>query len=200
MLSWCSVPRCSATALAASRSGESSSPTAKVLSFWPRSSYQRAAMAATRLESRPPERKTPTGTSLIICRFTVLIRRLWTSSRMASGMGAPGFEGLQYLLVVVHLAVADEVEALIRRRERLPAPLDVHDGEAPVAQGVAGDLDEAVVVGAAVGYAPHHAPHVFGFYAAVSANDSAHVSLRALISGRGTLQHTIGSIATCCNR
>jgi hypothetical protein len=36
-----------------------------------------------------------------------------------------------------------------------------------------------------VGYAPHHAPHILGFYAAVSANDPAHVSLRALISGRG---------------
>src|SRR5918998_951177 len=102
-----------------------------------------------------------------------------------AGGHRPVLEGLQYLLMVIHLAVADEVETLIRRPERLLAPLDVHDGEPPVAQGVAGDLDEAFVVAAAMGYAPHHAPHVFGFYAAVSTNYPAHVSLRALISGRG---------------
>src|SRR5215218_4313190 len=55
--------------------------------------YQRAAMAATRLESRPPERKTPTGTSPIICLLTVLMSRSRTWRRISCGMVAPGSAG-----------------------------------------------------------------------------------------------------------
>src|SRR5829696_1747154 len=90
MLSWCSVSRYSATAQAALRSGESWRPTAKVLSLSPRSLYHRAAMAATRLESSPPERKTPTGTSPIIWPSTVAMSFSRTSRRISAGGSDPG--------------------------------------------------------------------------------------------------------------
>ena len=82
--------------------------------------------------------------------------------------------------MVVDLAVADEEEALFGRGEGLFAAVYVHDGEAPVAEGVPAQFDQAVVVRAAVGDASHHAPGGLLVHAAISANDSAHVSLPGL--------------------
>ena len=85
-------------------------------------------------------------------------------------------EGLPDLLVVVHLTVADEVEAAVRRNERLLATLHVDDGETPVAEHVPSDLDAPLVVRPPVDDARQHARGGLVVHASVAADDSAHVS------------------------
>ena len=65
-ISWWSLPMCSATFRAAARSPLSGVPTANVGTVSPRACASRTAIAATSAESSPPERNTPTPTSLII--------------------------------------------------------------------------------------------------------------------------------------
>lgn len=87
--SWWTVPRCSATRRAAARSGLPARPTAKVRSPGTR----RASSAQMALESSPPERKAPTGTSAMRCRSTerssaARTARTCASAGRGSGSGA----------------------------------------------------------------------------------------------------------------
>ena len=82
---WWMVPRKSATRFAALRSGLPSRPTVKEWSLGKeeeRRATLRAQMEATREESRPPERRTPQGTSDIMRRVTAFSkawrRTSWT--------------------------------------------------------------------------------------------------------------------------
>jgi hypothetical protein len=83
MTSWWSLPMTSATRRAASRSLLSLVPTAKVGRTSPRRRVCSAAIVATIAESSPPERNTPTPTSLIIRRCTDSTTEFLTFSSVA---------------------------------------------------------------------------------------------------------------------
>src|SRR5829696_5698731 len=86
------------------------------------------------------------------------------------------FERLPDLLVVVHLAVADQVEVAVWRSERLLATLYVDDGEPPVAEHVPRNLDAPFVVRPPVDDASQHPRGGLRVHAPISADDSAHVT------------------------
>src|SRR5215210_7496015 len=86
------------------------------------------------------------------------------------------FEVLPDLLVVVHLAVADQVEVAVWRNERLLAARYVDDGESSVAEHVPRHLDAPFVVRPPVDDARQHPRGGLRIHASVSADNSAHVS------------------------
>jgi hypothetical protein len=79
------------------------------------------------------------------------------------------------LLVVVDLAVPDQVQVAVGARQRLLAAADVDDRQAGVAQPAPVELDRPAVVRTAVRYALEHLLELFEIDAAVLGDYSAHV-------------------------
>jgi hypothetical protein len=108
-------------------------------------------------------------------------RHLVVRGRQRLATGQPGAD----LLVVVDLAVADEVGALVERGERLLAAADIDNREPPVPEPAAVEPDGAAVVRAAVREPLEHPLQRFGVGASVLRDDAAHgVVATRMLSGR----------------
>src|SRR5271167_1228868 len=100
VISWCSVPNLWAANLAYGRSSttpKSENPTVKLDS---RRGAILLAMLSSAVESNPPLNRKPTGTSLIMCSFTVLSSKSASRDSIASELDEEGSKlKSQYCLI-----------------------------------------------------------------------------------------------------